>query len=81
MQGAYRHADEIRTPLLLLSAGADRVVSNERIHAFYHRAAAAGVPCEPPLTIAGARHELLNEHDEYRIPALTSILEFFERNR
>ena len=81
MQGAYRHADEIRTPLLLLSAGADRVVSNERIHAFYHRATAAGVPCEPPLTIAGARHELLNEHDEYRIPALTAILEFFERNR
>jgi len=82
MQQAYRHAHQLTTPLLLLSASDDQVVSNAHIAAFCARAAAAGVPCDPqPLTIAGARHELLNERDECRIPALTAILDFFERNQ
>jgi alpha-beta hydrolase superfamily lysophospholipase len=82
MQQAYRHAHQLTTPLLLLSASDDQVVSNAHIAAFCARAAAAGVPCNPqPLTIAGARHELLNERDECRIPALTAILDFFERNQ
>ncbi len=72
---------ELKTPLLLLGASEDRVVSNRHLVAFCAAAAAAGVPCNAePLLIPDAHHELLNERDECRIPALTAVLDFFERN-
>ncbi len=50
--------DEIRTPILIISAGADRVVSNKAQHAI-----CAKIPDCTLKTIPGARHEILAETD------------------
>lgn len=78
---AVQAGQQIRTPLLLLQAGADQVVSNEQQLAFCEQMRQGGHPCAggQPVVIAEARHELLNESDEYRIPALNATLRFFEQ--
>ncbi len=85
MLGARRavvEAGQIRTPLLLLQAGSDSVVTARDQDAFCANMAAGGHPCAggKPLRIEGARHEILNESDPYRLPALTAILDFFGRH-
>lgn len=71
----------LRTPLLVLQAGDDSVVDNDSQRAFCQQMRAGGHPCSSGdvLQIAGARHELFNESDEYRIPALTAMLDFFKQ--
>ncbi len=54
-------AKGIRTPLLIISASADRVVSNAAQQAFIEQ-----VPQGQLYTVAGARHEILLEQDDYR---------------
>ncbi|MCS3456960.1 alpha/beta fold hydrolase [Aeromonas rivuli] len=73
---AIQEAGKIKTPLLLLQAGADSVVDNQAQLDFCQRA-----PCEggKPLRIEGAWHELFIESDDKRLPALTAILDFFGR--
>lgn len=73
---------DIRTPVLILQSGADTVVRNDQQELFCQQMSAANHPCagERPLIIAGARHELFNESDEYRIPALNATLDFFKQN-
>lgn len=73
----------IRTPLLLMQAGADSIVRTDRQDSFCQRMSVAGNPCEggQPLRFEGARHELLNESDDFRIPALSATLDFFARNQ
>ena len=80
---AVQAGQQITTPLLLLQAGADSVVSNDQQQEFCDQMRLAGHPCtgDKPLTIAGARHELLNESDEFRIPALNETLKFFEQHQ
>ena len=75
-------APRITTPLLILQAQADSIVSNERQNEFCLMLAAAHHSCEgdQPSVIAGAKHELLNERDELRIQAISSALSFFDRN-
>ncbi len=75
-------AGRIRTPLLLLQAGEDSVVRADAQQAFCRHLAAGGHPCAggQPQRIPGARHELLNESDAFRVPALTAILDFFARH-
>lgn len=73
-------AKEIVTPLLLLQAEADKVVDNRAQDLFCQTMKAAGNPCEGPLTIAGARHEILFEKDSMRAEALEAIVAFFARH-
>ncbi len=64
----------ITTPTLLLQAGADVVVDNEAQNRL-----CAKIPNCRLDTIPGAFHELMMEQDQYRIPTLTKVLDFFEQ--
>lgn len=55
------YAEAIETPILMVQAAADRLVDNRRQEAFARR-----LPNAAFLRIEGARHEILNERDEYR---------------
>lgn len=54
-------AAEIRIPVLMVAAGADEVVSNRAIEEYAYRLRAGSL-----VTIAGSRHEILQEADLYR---------------
>jgi lysophospholipase len=58
---ANGYAEAIKTPLLVVQAGADRLIDNPRQEAFARR-----LPNAKFLKVEGARHEILNERDEYR---------------
>jgi lysophospholipase len=61
---AFRAADypaQIVSPVLMVSAGGDRIVSAAAIERF-----AARLPAGSHLTIEGARHEILQEADSHR---------------
>lgn len=58
---AADYASHIDTPVLMVAAGADTVVSAAAVEAF-----AARLPAGSHLTIEGARHEILQEADLYR---------------
>ncbi|AJI93980.1 prolyl oligopeptidase family protein [Yersinia ruckeri] len=75
-------ADKITTPVLLLQASEDRVVSNPAQDAFCQAMAQAGHPCDggAPRVIKGARHEILFERDTLRVEALSAILRFFAQH-
>ncbi len=62
----------VETPLLILQAGIDKRVLNNRHKLFCDRQANCRVH-----PIAGAYHAILNEEDEYRNQALTEIYTFF----
>lgn len=53
--------DTIHTPLLLVAAGRDRVVSNEATYRLAEK-----LPHGRIITVAGARHEILQEQDGMR---------------
>jgi lysophospholipase len=56
-----RQAEKITTPLLVIGAGADRIVMTDQTRAF-----AARLPNARYLEIAGAGHEMLMERDAVR---------------
>ena len=58
---AADYASHIVTPVLMLAAGADTVVSAAAVKAF-----AARLPAGSHLAIEGARHEILQETDLHR---------------
>jgi lysophospholipase len=66
--------ESVRTPVLLLAAGLDRLVDNQVIAAAARRLPQAEYRCWP-----GARHELLREADSDRLPALAAIDDFLDR--
>ena len=55
------YAGSIRQPILMVAAGHDQVVSTSAIEAF-----AANLLAGAHLILPGARHELLQEQDQYR---------------
>jgi len=71
-------AGQIKTPVLILQAGADAIVTAAAQQQFCQ---VLGPQCEggSVKVIAGAAHELLIEADAYRLPALTAIQQFFSR--
>ena len=73
----------ITTPVLVLQAGDDSVVRNDRQATFCRLMSDAGHPCAggQPLQIAGARHELFNEQDDARQMALNAAFDFFKQKR
>lgn len=70
-----RSAGDFRVPIKLVLAGNDLVVDNR---AARHFVAAHARDCVPPqcAEVSGAFHDLLNERDDFRLPALTQCLEF-----
>lgn len=73
---AIAEAGAIKTPLLVLQAGDDKIVDNAAQDRFCTLAKCEG---GKPLRIEGAWHELLMETDDKRQPALTAMAEFFAR--
>ena len=57
----HAYGAQIRQPILLIGAGRDAVVATQAIEAFAMRLRAGS-----QLTIPGAEHEMLMEHDRYR---------------
>ncbi|KPB00335.1 alpha/beta hydrolase [Ahrensia marina] len=55
------HMAQIHIPVLLINAGADRVVSRAAVEDYAHRIRSGSL-----ITIDGARHELMQEADTYR---------------
>jgi lysophospholipase len=73
---------EIAIPVLVLQAGADTVVTPEGQNTFCHNMKReTGNSCYggAPKRFDGAKHELFIESDEFRIPAISAILDFFSR--
>jgi lysophospholipase len=73
---------KIVTPVLVLQAGEDTAVTPEAQNRFCAALAdKTGRACDGggPQRVEGARHELLIEADRYRVPAMSRILDFFNR--
>ncbi|MEM7294974.1 MAG: alpha/beta hydrolase, partial [Pseudomonadota bacterium] len=70
-------AAKIEIPMLLLQAGDDRIVDNDSQTAFCDLIGSHCVGDQPRI-IEGAKHELLNESDEYRDQALEEIFRFLD---
>lgn len=72
-------AEKIQTPVLILQAGDDSAVAAEPQDEFCQ---AIGSNCADGkvLHVAGARHEFFIEADQYRIPALTAVLDFYQQH-
>jgi lysophospholipase len=66
--GKFEHLDQIKVPTLLIGAGNDKIVASQAIESLGNRFRAGRA-----IMIDGARHELLQEADRYRIPALAAI--------
>lgn len=66
--------ENVRTPVLLLAAGLDKLVRDEAI-----ASAARRLPDAEMKLFPTGRHELLREADENRLPALAAIDDFLDR--
>ncbi|MCY0148289.1 alpha/beta hydrolase [Hoeflea sp. G2-23] len=64
----FEHLDQIKVPTLLIGAGNDRIVAPQAIESLGNRFRAGRA-----IIIDGARHELLQEADRYRLSALAAI--------
>ena len=68
----------LKTPLLVMQAGDDQIVSNQAQVLFMKKLAKTHSQCAFKI-IHGAKHELLFEQDEYRNQALDSTFNFFNQ--
>jgi lysophospholipase len=73
---ARARASAATDPILLLQAGDDELVMPAAQDEFCARA-----PHCRLLRFPGARHEILQERDSIREPALREIFQFFKQNR
>ena len=64
----FEHLDQIKVPTLLIGAGNDVIVAAQAIENLGNRFRAGRA-----IIIDGARHEVLQEADRYRVPALAAI--------
>ncbi|MBI6549562.1 lysophospholipase L2 [Xenorhabdus lircayensis] len=76
------NAGKIQTPLMVLQASEDKVVSNRELLAFCEsrQKAGTGKKEQKPLVIQGAHHEILFEKDVLRAQALNAICDFFDQH-
>ena len=68
----------LKTPLLVMQAGDDQIVSNQAQVLFMKKLAKTHSQCAFKI-IHGAKHELLFEQDEYRNQALETTFDFFNQ--
>jgi lysophospholipase len=76
---ARKNAAQITTPVLVLQAEKDTAVTPKGQSEFWRNLKASGKnACEggDPFIVKGAYHELFIEKDEYRLPAITRMLDF-----
>lgn len=66
--GRFEHLDQVKVPTLLIGAGNDPLVAQQAIESISNQFRAGRA-----IIIDGARHELLQEADRYRIPVLAAI--------
>lgn len=66
--GRFDHLDQVKVPTLLIGAGNDQIVSQQAIESVSNRFRAGRA-----IFIDGARHELLQEADRYRMAVLAAI--------
>lgn len=78
----FSQLTNFKLPLLVLQAGADKIVDNQVQNEFCQRLNELYPELSPPepITIEGAWHELLFEQDKYRNKALNHCLDWFEQN-
>jgi lysophospholipase len=72
----FNELQQIKIPIILIQAGEDKVVSANAQKKFIIKLKKLGKNAQG-FTIDGAYHELLIEKDNYRIPVVTTILDFF----
>ncbi|AEJ01322.1 alpha/beta hydrolase fold containing protein [Nitrosomonas sp. Is79A3] len=79
-----KETNKIKIPVLVLQAGDDKAVNSDGQNEFCNNLQSNPNKrrCfgDKPQIIPGAYHELFIEKDEFRIPALTKILDFFVEN-
>jgi lysophospholipase len=69
----------LKTPLLVMQAGDDKIVSNEAQIKLMKKLAKTNTQCAFTI-VQGAKHELFFEQDEYRNQALEHTLTFLEQH-
>lgn len=74
----YLMTRHLKTPLLVMQAGEDKIVSNDAQIKLMKKLAKTNTQCAFTI-IHGARHELFFEQDEYRNQALDRALTFLEQ--
>ncbi|MGL1956475.1 MAG: alpha/beta fold hydrolase [Colwellia sp.] len=77
----FSDIDKIKTPTLVIQAGADIIVSNQAQIDFcqqLHQVMPESCPSGSPVVITDAHHELFFEIDKYRNKTLTTALNWFE---
>ena len=78
-QQAIENADKIKIPMILVQAGADTVVTAEGQQQFFDNVTFCNE--KQLLHIPDAKHEILFEQDQFRLPALTAALQLFQLNQ
>jgi lysophospholipase len=73
------NVDRIRIPILLLQAGDDTAVDKEAQEEFCDKVNDGDSGSCEGYVLRGALHALFIESDAFRIPALTKIIEFLDR--
>ena len=74
MDEAIDNAHKIKTPILMIQAGADSIVTESGQSSFYENITTCQL--NQFLSIEGAKHEVLLEKDEVRLSALTHTFQF-----
>ena len=73
------NANKITIPLLIIKAGADTTVTSTGQDLFFKNATHCN--SKQLVNISGAKHEILLERDQYRIPALNKALQFLKESQ
>ena len=76
---AVANANKITIPILVIQAGADSIVTSAGQDQFFKNITFCNN--NQLVNISGAKHEILLEHDRYRIPALNKALQFLKESQ
>lgn len=76
---AVANANKITIPILVIQAGADTVVTDSGQNKFFKNLTVC--KNNQLINISGAKHEILLERDQYRVPALNKTLQFLKQSQ
>ena len=76
---AVTNANKITIPILIIQAGADTVVTSSGQNQFFNNVTFCKT--NQLVNISGAKHEVLLERDQYRVPALNKALQFLKQSQ
>ena len=80
LEVAQDELNKVKTPILVVQAGGDRVIDNSGQDLFCEKLQQHGQPCfsGKPIVVADAEHELFIEQDKMRNQLMTQIIEFYQ---